>query len=62
MDLCHLLRRELKRAIVSFDSNKHRVDRLNVLAKLFETLTFFPSFCPNNTPTTRFLPLPDLPK
>jgi hypothetical protein len=23
-------------------------------AKLFDTRTFFPSFCPSNTPTTRF--------
>ena len=62
MDPCHLLRRGLKEAIVSFWLNEHESDRLTVLAKLFETLTFLPSFCPNNTPTTRFLPLPDLPK
>lgn len=62
MDLCHLLRRGLKEAVISFRLNAHRVDRLTVLAKLFETLTFLPSFCPNNTPTTRFLPLPDRPK
>lgn len=32
-------------------------------AKLFDTRTFFPSFCPNNTPTTRFRNvLPDRPK
>ena len=62
MDPCHLPRRELKEAIVSISLDKHRYDRLTVLAKLFETLTFLPSFCPNNTPTTRFLPLPDLPK
>ena len=32
-------------------------------AKLFDTLTFLPSFCPSSTPTTRFRrPLPERPK
>lgn len=32
-------------------------------AKLFDTLTFWPSFCPSKTPTTLLLkPFPDRPK
>src|SRR5690606_28339048 len=31
----------------------------SIPAKLFDALTVVPLFCPNNTPTTLFLPFPD---
>ena len=61
MDLSHLPRRELHTARISILTIGN--EEPYVPAKLFDTLTFLPSFCPSNTPTTRFrTPLPERPK
>lgn len=62
MDPSHLLRRGLDQACVSCEGADGEGCDCALPAKLLDTRTFLPSFCPRSTPTTRFrVPLAERP-